>query len=160
MARLRLMSLVMVCISLLHDIDHGWSNPYVPWINGKPSTSQLDALPPTLIRPKLSYQTRISQSELPILEGLVYELKVVYVGLNGDSDCLETFQNVRILDSILNLELGQNAACNFASKVSEKKSLDMRLCFTYEVPQSDSGDSSNSGNADGSGIACDLGYGG
>ena len=154
MTKLRLMSLVMVCISLFHNIDHGWSNPYVPWVNGKPSTSQLEALPPTPIRPKMSYQTRISQSELPILEGLVYSLTVKYVELNDGSDCEEKFQNVRILDSVLNLELGQNAACDFISKVSVKKSLDMKLCFTHEAPQTNSGiteanaDSDNASSSD------------
>ena len=42
-----------------------------PILNGKPAASHLEAIPPTPIKPKLSYKTRISQAELPILEGLI-----------------------------------------------------------------------------------------
>ncbi len=140
-------SLLVLVIVSIGSVHIARAERSVSWVNGRPSQNQVEALPPSPIRPKLSYQTRISQTELPILEGLVYELKVKYSDLSSGGDCEETFQNVRILDSVLNLELGLNAGCDFGRELAKKQTLSMRLCFseTRETDFVSSNDNQSSG---------------
>ena len=122
--------LVIFTIVTLGYAGEAQADRSVTWINGNPTQSQIEAIPPSPVRPKLSYQTRISQTELPILEGLVYSLEVKYVDLASNGHCVEEFRNVRILDSVLNLELGLNAGCDFAREIANKQELSMILCFS------------------------------
>ncbi len=112
------------------------ATPFVPWLNGEPTESQITALPPAPIRPKLSFQTRISQATLPILEGVFYEVVVTYKGLLAQGvDCEERFERVRVLDSVLNLELGLNARCDFAYAVAQRSALNLEVCFSTSPRQ-------------------------
>lgn len=110
------------------------AEPFVPWQSeNAPLASQASALGPQMVRPKLSFQTRISQATLPILEGLLYRVKVKYKDLLDEGDCEEEFREVKVQDSLLNLELGLNAGCDFASAIAQRASLSFELCFTLDV---------------------------
>ena len=91
--------LIGVVLSLGHD---AYARPSVPWNNQqRPTHSQADSVPPATLTPKLSLQTRISQSEMPIIKGLVYEVEIKYKDLLGvGSDCTERFDNVIINDKL------------------------------------------------------------
>jgi cysteine-rich repeat protein len=78
---------------------------------------------------------RISQAELPIIKGLVYRVVIKYQDLLGvGQHCTEKFDNVVIADSVLNLELGVYANCNFQEKVSQTDRLDMEVCLSGQTP--------------------------
>ena len=110
------------------------AEPFVPWQSANaPLSSQASALTPQRVRPKLSFQTRLSQATLPILEGLLYRVKVKYKDLLDEGDCEEEFRAVKVQDSVLNLELGLNAGCDFASAIAQRSSLSFELCFTLDV---------------------------
>lgn len=134
------LSLLTLLIQSLSTSSEVHAEPYVRWTGNSPIESQITALPPTVIRPKLSFQTRISQATLPILEGLFYKVIVRYKGLLSEGDCLEEFENVRVLDSVLNLELGLNARCDFATAIAQKSEISLKICFSMpQDPVADNG---------------------
>ena len=124
-----LITLMAVFLVSTSQVRGAEANPFVTWVNGEPSESQITALPPSPVQPKLSFQTRISQATLPILEGVFYEVIVHYKDLLSTGDCEEHFEQVRVLDSVLNLELGLNARCDFARAVAQRSELEMELCL-------------------------------
>ena len=124
-------------LAVLSQASGAEATPFVTWVNGEPSESQITAVPPSPVQPKLSFQTRISQATLPILEGVFYEVIVHYKNLLSTGDCEERFEQVRVLDSVLNLELGLNARCDFARAVAQRSELEMELCFNLEEGEAD-----------------------
>ena len=103
--------------------------PHVTWnLNGdKLNTegSQATHAPVQIVAKRFSFQARISQAQLPIFEGYFPELTVYYG--QGGFNCEEKFENVRVLDSVVNLVLGEQARCSF-QQLLDQSTLNIKLC--------------------------------
>ena len=77
------------------------------------------------------FQARVSQAKLPIGKGTFGE--VVVKLLEGDTMiCKESFQNVEVRDSVLNLEIGRNMSCELDEKIARGSALAFQVCLGSE----------------------------
>ena len=88
--------------------------------------SQSTKVPAVAVPRLLSYQAKIVQGDLPILEGKIDNLTVVYA---LSPPCKEEFKDVRVLDSVINLELGHGAHCAI-DRFLKSSTLSIKLCLS------------------------------
>jgi cysteine-rich repeat protein len=125
----------IIVLSILFAYSYSMADaPNVSWQNNLTSGlsvkgSQATDAPIATVARRFSFQARITQAELPIFEGYIPELTVYYS--NGTFSCIEIFNNVRVLDSIINLELGEFARCSF-NTLLEQSSLNIKLCLSSQ----------------------------
>ncbi len=76
----------------------------------------------------LHYQARVSQAQLPVGEGL---FRKVLVNLKRGQDilCTEEFHDVRVLGSVVNLEIGRNVSCELDEVAAENHELELQVCL-------------------------------
>ena len=76
----------------------------------------------------LDLQARISQTQLPIGEGL---FKRVWVKLRRSQSvlCEEEFRDVRVIGSVMNVQVGRNLSCELDEVVAENDELEFQICI-------------------------------
>lgn len=74
------------------------------------------------------FQSRISQAKIPVGDG---RFKTVVVNLKrGDATlCQESFTDVRVQDSVLNLEIGRTMSCELDAVLAENPGLYLQVCI-------------------------------
>jgi hypothetical protein len=74
------------------------------------------------------FQARVSQAKLPIGKG---EFPTVFVKLVNANQvlCIEQFENVKIEDSVLNLDIGNNMNCEIHEVIAENTNLGFKICL-------------------------------
>lgn len=92
-----------------------------------PCGYQLDALRLRKVPATLKVQARVAQSKLPIGEGLFTTIHVKL--LRGNEPlCNELFHDVRVVDSVINLELGRNMDCELDEVMADNSELSFQIC--------------------------------
>lgn len=96
---------------------------------GLPCAYQLDvtgiADAPGLIK----LQFRLAQNKLPIGSGVIPELEVRLVH-EGEDFCAETFKDVAVTGSVVNLLIGENLSCELATAVASLSDVvELQLCL-------------------------------
>jgi hypothetical protein len=92
-----------------------------------PCTVQLDGLPLKKIPSLLKVQANVAQAGLPIGEGLFTNVFVKLIR-GTDTLCDEEFRNVRVVDSVINLEIGRNMSCELDEVIAENSDLSFQIC--------------------------------
>ncbi len=83
------------------------------------------------VPPFFKFQSRISQAKLPV--GDVEFSKIIVNVKDGTSTpCTETFNNVMVRDSILNLTIGHNMSCELADIIAKSAGLTFQICIGGE----------------------------
>lgn len=96
--------------------------------NTFPCGIQLENLGLQKVPTVFKFQARVSQAKLPIGKGTFGE--VIVKLLEGDQTvCKESFQNVEVRDSVLNLEIGRNMSCELDEKIARGSSLAFQVCL-------------------------------
>ena len=74
------------------------------------------------------FQTRISQAKLPVGD-VVFEKVFVNVKRGDAALCQETFSQVPVRDSVLNLEIGRTMDCKLATILAQNDDLKFQICI-------------------------------
>ena len=82
----------------------------------------------------MRFQARISQARLPIGEGLIRRLKV-NIRRGNRIVCDETFVDVALVESVVNLEIGQNLTCDLDAEIAEAHELTFQICLGEGGPE-------------------------
>ena len=92
-----------------------------------PCSYQLKDLQLQKVPSVFKFQARVSQAKLPLGEGV---FNTVYVKLLRGTEvkCIEQFQNVQVVDSVLNLEIGRNMSCEMDEVIAENTDLAFQIC--------------------------------
>ncbi len=95
---------------------------------GYSCTYEIEELPLQPVPPFFKFQSRISQAKLPVGD---VTFSTIYVNVKrGDAQlCSETFNNVMVRDSVLNLEIGRTMSCDLASKIAANDDLKFQVCI-------------------------------
>jgi len=80
------------------------------------------------VPPIFKFQSRVSQAKLPIGEGL-FQTVLVKVLRGTKVLCVEEFKSVQVVNSVLNLEIGQNMSCEIDSVIAENTDLAFQICL-------------------------------
>ena len=72
-------------------------------------------------------QARVSRAKLPGGDG-IFSLVVTKLKLGADTLCQEEFRDVRIVRSVINLEIGRNLSCSLDEVLAENPALDFQVC--------------------------------
>lgn len=74
------------------------------------------------------FQSRISQARLPV--GDVQFSRIFVRVMHGDSSlCLEDLRNVRVRDSVLNIEIGRQMNCQLDEVIANNNDLNFQICI-------------------------------
>lgn len=99
-------------------------------VNGNcPSTFQIQDMPIQRSPNRFKFQTRISQAKLPVGDAVFPQ---VIVRLNDGSNnplCEETHNNVPVVDSVLNLEIGAGFTCQLDDVLARSAGLNFEICL-------------------------------
>ncbi|MCU0664075.1 MAG: hypothetical protein MUC50_17330 [Myxococcota bacterium] len=75
------------------------------------------------------FQSRVSQGKIP-LGDVTFDKIIVNVKSGSATVCSETFSKVRVLDSVLNLEIGRNMTnCDLDSVIAKTTGLKFQVCL-------------------------------
>ncbi len=74
------------------------------------------------------FQSRISQAKLPVGD-VVFETIYVNVKRGDELLCQESFNNVQVIESVLNLEIGRNMSCALDSVIAANPDLKFQICL-------------------------------
>lgn len=77
------------------------------------------------------FQARVSQAKLPIGEG-TFSTVVVRLIEADTVVCKESFENVEVRESVLNLEIGRNMSCELDEKIAQGSALAFQVCLGSE----------------------------
>ncbi len=96
------------------------------------SSFQIEDTPITKAPTRFKFQTRISQAKLPVGDALFDDVTVQL--LDGNQlKCEESHKNVRVLDSVLNLEIGggwaETGNCQLDEIMAGAAGLNFRVCI-------------------------------
>ena len=81
------------------------------------------------VRPIFNLQARVAQARLPLGEAR-FPVVVVKVLRGAEVVCLEQIANVRVSESVLNLELGHNMSCDLAEVIARSgTALAFQVCL-------------------------------
>jgi len=93
-----------------------------------PCDFQMRAVDLQRVPTTFKFQSRISQSKLPVGEG-VFNTVIVKVLRGTDVLCMEEFAAVQVRDSVLNLEIGRNMSCELDEVIAENSELAFQICL-------------------------------
>jgi hypothetical protein len=74
------------------------------------------------------FQARISQSKLPVGD-VSFPKVIVKVVVGGADKCEESFNNVVVRDSVLNLEFGRTSSCDLDSYIATSNEVKLKVCI-------------------------------
>ena len=77
------------------------------------------------------FQSRISQAKLPVGDA-TFPTVIVYLMRGNTKHCKETFYNVRVRDSVLNLDIGHTMSCQLDEIIAKYNSLSFQICIESE----------------------------
>ena len=73
-------------------------------------------------------QARVAQAKLPVGEG-TFATVVVKLVRGSEVLCLESFGNVQVKESVLNLEIGRNMSCELDEYIAKNEDLAFQVCL-------------------------------
>ncbi len=74
------------------------------------------------------FQSRISQAKIPVGDA-TFPMLIVNLRRGEDQLCQEEFADVRVRDSVLNLEIGRNMDCALDQVIAQNNSLYFQICI-------------------------------
>ncbi len=74
------------------------------------------------------FQAAISQAKMPVGEA-VFQTLIVNIKKGDDPMCTETFTNVQVRDSVLNLDIGKQMSCDMDAVMAEHSGLTFQVCI-------------------------------
>lgn len=98
--------------------------------SGYPCTElELDAHPLSRVPTTFKFQAKISQAKLPVGDVKFPKIFVLIKDGSGAPLCEEVFENIAVFDSVLNLEIGANMACDLDEVIAKYDSLGVDVCI-------------------------------
>lgn len=127
--RARRLPLILLALAGAGGAAHAQNTPEIrcDGVSDFPCGYQLDAVRLQKVPATMKVQAVVAQSKLPIGEGL---FTTVYVKLLRGNEplCVEAFDDVRVVDSIINLEIGRNMTCELDEVMAENSDLAFQIC--------------------------------
>lgn len=93
------------------------------------SSFQIQARPIQKVPTTFKFQARISQAKLPVGDPVFPQVFVQLVRGTTDVVCTETLSNVRVKQSVLNLEIGRGFTCPLDDIIAANNDLNFRICI-------------------------------
>ncbi len=119
--------LMALCLVLLSGVGPAAADQCLEKA-GYSCTYEIEENPLQPVPPFFKFQSRISQAKLPVGD---VTFSTIYVNVKrGDAQlCQETFNNVMVRDSVLNLEIGRTMSCDLASIIAKNDDLKFQVCI-------------------------------
>ena len=93
-----------------------------------PCSYQIDEIGLARVSAVFKLQARVAQAKLPVGEG-EFSTVVVQVLRGQKVLCMESFANVKVVQSVLNLRIGENMNCELDEIIAENQDLAFRICL-------------------------------
>lgn len=93
-----------------------------------PCSYQIEAVGLQPVPALFKLQARVAQAKLPVGEGL-FDAVVVKLLSGATTLCQESFANVEVHQSVLNLEIGRNMTCELDEVIAENTDLAFQICL-------------------------------
>ena len=100
-----------------------------------PCTFDIDVFQVQKVPAVFKFQSRISQAKFPIGDAEFSQLVVKVEKYDGSLLCMERFSNVKVRDSVLNLEIGRMVTCELDEIIRDNNNLMFRVCIGGEAEQ-------------------------
>ncbi len=96
--------------------------------NAFPTTFEIASHELQKVPTVFKFQSRISQAKIPVGDA-VFSKIVVNLNRGTETLCIEEFEDVRVRDSVLNLEIGRNISCDLESIIGRNVGLSLQVCI-------------------------------
>jgi hypothetical protein len=93
-----------------------------------PCTFQIVDQPIQKVPAVFKFQSRVAQSKIPVGDATFAKI-IVNIKRDTQTLCREEFTNVRVQDSVLNLEIGRQISCELDEVIAENPDLYFQVCI-------------------------------